>query len=166
MLAVAVLALATSTFIIEAMHRICVPAITVLFEALPPLPAHDRREFARVDNVLVGGVKRTAALASRTIVRQNESVEVRGWAFDPTRHEAAASVFLVVDSGPSFRATYGGDLRPAAERTAGAPAHTGFYGVVPTQFIALGAHVVHVRVVATNLSGYYDAGNPISLYVR
>ncbi len=166
MLAIAVSALATSTFVIEAMHRICFPAVTVLLETLPPLYANRRHAFAHVDSVMVDGVERRDAVSNPMILRQNQSLELRGWAFDPARKQAGADVFLVVDDGPSFRATYGDRGTFAAQRTSAAPLHTKFYGVVPTELVALGTHLVHVRIVAADLSGYYEGANPIAIDVR
>ncbi len=166
MLGIAVSALATSTFIIEMVHRICVSPITVLFEALPRLPATGRGAFAHVDHMLVDGVERAPAVSVRTTMRQNESLELRGWAVDPVRHAAAADVFLVVDGGPSFRATYGNGGDFALNQSGRPLAQPRFYGVVPTGSIALGAHLVHVRIVAADLSGYYEVRDSIAIYVR
>jgi len=131
--------------IVTTINATCNSFRPVLFESLRALPAVSDDSFLKVESVSIDRKLKTFAGGSTFAVHSGDQVIVRGRAFDPFSKRPAAGVFAVVDDGRAFRATYGGD------RT-----NEGFFVLIATGALAPGSHRLHLRVVSSGLSGYYE----------
>lgn len=158
MLAIALGSLAIASAIVTFTARGCAPGHPVLLEALPRLSARPGAvaiplALDRITTSDAGGSRPADARDVR--MRNNDAVEIRGRARDAVTGERAAAVFAVLDDRAAYRATY--DERTGGDR---------FSVVIPTDGLSPGSHTVHVRIVAADLSGYYEPRAPIQLAIR
>jgi len=166
MVATAVMALIVAAVSIAAVRSLCAPSVAVLFETLRRLPSVGHMS-AAIDQISIQGnvVRHEKRMPLK--LRPLQSFEIRGYAFDQRATLPAAGVFFVFDDGRTIRAFYGDDRSgqvPAFHSVT--LARTGFHVVVTTQMLSPGTHVLHMRVVAADLSGYSEPIAPLVILVR
>ncbi len=143
MLAISLIFLIAAAAQISLVRASCSPATTVLLETLPRFSDPTADRFAAIDSIALDG--RPQPLKSPLHIRRNQTLEVRGWARDPHDRRPAIAVYASLDRNvAAYRAS------PAA------PGSSDFYVAVPTETLAAGAHVIRIRVIDGNPTGYYE----------
>jgi hypothetical protein len=165
MLAIAVAALLVAAVTIAGTRRLCGTPRTVLLEALPAqtLAGSRARDEAGLDGVFVSGASGTRRATGGVRLREDEALELRGWAADPAGGQAAA-VFAIVDGGPAYRADYG--VAPNAPNPPRRDGKIPFDVVVPAGRLERGAHEIRLRVVTRSLDGYVEPLAPLAFALR
>lgn len=94
-------------------------------------------------------------------------ITVAGWAVDAQAESEAADVFIVVDGKKEIPTVYGIERPDVAEVHRNPRYHlSGFSGSIPTSNLALGRHMLSVRIVRAFRDGYYEPEETIEIEVR
>jgi hypothetical protein len=97
---------------------------------------------------------------------QPDRVAVVGWAVDDQAALPAKTVFIDVDGLPFQEAVYGDDSPQAVAALGSARyATSGFDAILDTTRLALGPHVLTVRVVSADGRRLYAPGPPLEFVV-
>jgi hypothetical protein len=169
MLAVAVVALVTVGITGTYLGATCQSRGTVLLETLPALaPPIGNPSFAKIESLVVDGRPYPPSASGAISVDPHGSLEIRGYAADPSARIPVVAVFAVVDGGArTYRATYGADgARRAPAGDFNESRATGYHVVVPAADLSPGAHTIALRAVPRKLDGYYGVGVPLHLMSR
>ena len=99
----------------------------------------------------------TSPKSGSVIPVTGEKIEIAGNYVDAVKKDVASGVLVVIDSKP-FVATYGGE-RPDIAKALNNPKYlrSQFYVSIPTAEIGKGLHEVKIRVIANDMSGYYES---------
>lgn len=126
---------------------------TVQIDVLSVAKKLDSSAFANVDFIDQAFSPNPAT----PVVIKGPTIKIAGFAVDQARGEAAAGVVVVVGDHV-FPATFGAE-RPDIAKALNNPKylHSMYVAEVPTSSVPKGRHAVKLRVVAADLSGYYES---------
>jgi hypothetical protein len=100
-------------------------------------------------------------------IRAGVPLAVSGWAVDKDAKKLASAVYLRVDDGPPVATTYR-MARPDVARYfhEAVYANAGFRGLIPTNDLSPGVHVLYLVVVNVAKTAYYDVDTKLRFVTR
>ena len=97
---------------------------------------------------------------------QSETLIVQGWAIDQVAGSTAGAVFISIDGDTDFPARYGADRPDIAARFGNSRYRaSGFAAWFATSAVGKGPHVLSLKVVTHDKTGYYAPSHGVAVQI-
>lgn len=112
----------------------------------------------------IGNIATAQAKTNPPVISYGKPVSVSGWAVDSQANTTASAVYVRIDQGASFVATYGLD-RPDIALQLGNLTYlkSGFQVTIPAGWLAPGKHTISLRIISRDRTSYYEPSETVEI---